>query len=618
MNTELPDIAVAIDLGTTYTGVAWMTPRTPIQVISDWPGSGDRGERKVPTQLIYHGDGQLSSWGFQCADDDDGTPGKTRREFFKIFMEADTLASAQEQGLSSAPSSIYEAQRFVTDYLRQIYAHVKLSIETEIGRRHMGGWTDMSVEFVFSVPTTWTSLSVINTFKTVIQNAGFGMEGPRHSFQVDLTEAEAAAVATLKTSAVVFEMGSLFLTVDAGGGTTDLALMQVTSSDQTIPQMSSLHPVSGVGIGASVIDRLFLRLVTARAAAYPDVVATALPPDFLMRLTRSHQFRTLKHKFGEPAYMQPVFRIPLEGVAHDFTHLGLGIENGRMLFSIQEIQSLFDPQVEGIVKKIVEELDWLRDTGRPQQVQHMVLSGGLGSSAYVRDQLQQRFLSYPHPNANRVAVIPCNDPQLVVVRGLLYDRQQRWNTGGTTSVLAARVARASYGVIVQEVYSPALHFNEDLQPDPFDKGKKWAINQIQWLIRKGDVINPNAPLVKSFAISLAEGELTRAWDSRIVISHNEPTFLPRSMKQAGATKICDLRSNLDGVRQEQLVLKNKRGTCFSRGHRFYICQFDIRVIVAPADLRFELWFAGQKFSGNHEPISVTWDAEGTNVKAKTG
>lgn len=72
---------------------------------------------------------------------------------------------------------------------------------------------------------------------------------------------------------------------------------------------------------------------------------------------------------------------------------------------------------------------------------------------------------------------------------------------------------------------------------------------------------------------------------------------------AGAFKICNVKSNLQGVRQEQLVLKHKRGTCFTRGYRFYVCQFDIRVIVAPADLRFELWFAGEKFSGNHEPIT---------------
>ncbi|KAK4228838.1 hypothetical protein QBC38DRAFT_135987 [Podospora fimiseda] len=614
MNQELPDITVSIDLGTTYTGAAWLTPRTPIQVISNWPGSGDHNERKVPTVLIYNPNGTLSSWGYLCQDDDDTIPGKTRREFFKIFIEPDTLLAAQQQGLSSAPSSTMEAQRFVTDYLREIYSHVKETIETEIGRRHIpGGWNDLAVEFLFSVPTTWTSQSVINAYKGIIRAAGFGLDGPRHSAQVDLTEAEAAAVATLKTSAVSFMMGSLFLTVDAGGGTTDLALMQVTSSNQQIPQMSSLHAVNGVGVGATLIDRLFIRLVTQRLSADPNII-NQLPPDYPIRLARSHYFRTVKHKFGERAYMQPQFRIPMEGVSHDFSHPALGIENGRMIFSMAEIQSLFDPQVEGIVKRIVEELDWLRDQGHPQHVQHMVLSGGLGSSAYVRDRLQQRFLSFPHPNASNVAVIPCNDPQLVVVRGLLLDRQQKWQTGGVASVLATRIARASYGVVVQEIYSPAHHFNEDVVTDPFDSSQKWAVNQIQWLIRKGDVVNPNIPLVKSFEIRLAAGDTTRSWDSQIVISQNEPSFLPRSLKQAGAHKLCDVKSNLAGVQQEQLVMKNKRGSCFSRGKTWYICQFDVRVIVAPADLRFELWFAGQKFSGAHEPISVTWDAEGTNVK----
>jgi len=309
-----------------------MTPRTPIQVISDWPGSGDRGEHKVPTTLLYHASGMLSSWGFLCTGDDDGT--KTRREFFKIFLEAGTLADAQAQGISSAPSSTLEAQRFATDYLSHVYAHVKESIERETGRRNLpGGWAGLAVEFVFSVPTTWTSLGVVNTFKTVIRSAGFGVEGPRHSAEVDLTEAEAAAVATLKTSAVVFDMGSLFLTVDAGGGTADLALMQVTSADQQVPQMKSLNPVTGVGIGATMIDRMFMKMVEARVNAYPTIAA-ALPPDYPARLARSHQFRTFKHMFGERAYMQPVFRIPMEGVAHDFSHPGLGIENGRMVFSM--------------------------------------------------------------------------------------------------------------------------------------------------------------------------------------------------------------------------------------------------------------------------------------------
>lgn len=148
----------------------------------------------------------------------------------------------------------------------------------------------------------------------------------------------------------------------------------------------------------------------------------------------------------------------------------------------------------------------------------------------MRDQLQQRFLSYPHPNANHVSVVPSSDPQLVVVRGLLLDQQQRWETGGAASVLATRVARASYGFVVKELYSPERHYDEEVRVDAFDRTQRWALHQIQWLIRKGDVVNPNVPVVKSFEIRLGPGETTRAWDSQIVISQNEASFLPRSMK----------------------------------------------------------------------------------------
>lgn len=52
-----------------------------------------------------------------------------------------------------------------------------------------------------------------------------------------------------------------------------------------------------------------------------------------------------------------------------------------------------------------------------------------------------------------------------------------------------------------------------------------------------------------------------------------------------------------------------------KGYKFYICEFEVRIIVAPADLRFELWFGGQRFSGNHEPIGVEWDKAGSRVDA---
>ncbi|KAL6857292.1 hypothetical protein J3F83DRAFT_763650 [Trichoderma novae-zelandiae] len=577
--TEKPDIIVSVDFGTTYTGVAWMTAKTPIQVINDLPGSGDRGERKVPTTLIYNEDGALSSWGFICDDvDDDSVPGKTRRDFFKIYMDEETLVEAQGRGLSNVPQTTVEAQTFARDYLHQIYLHVKDTIETQTGRKHIGGWADMAVTFLFSVPTTWTRLEIINIFKTIIRDAGFGVGGPKHVAQVDLTEAEAAAVATLKMSAVSFNKGSLFLTVDAGGGTTDLALMRVTSSDANCPQM-----IKGVGIGSTLIDGAFIRIVTERLVANPDI---------------QRQLPIWQKK----VYMQPVFKLQMEGVSHGFSHAGLGVEYGRMQFKMEEIQSLFDAQVDGIMKRITEQLDRLTENGYTQQV-----------FCLRPDKISLQLASNPHASAARVAVVPCHDPQLVVVRGLLLDYQQRLETGNVP-VLGARVDRSSYGVIVRQLYSSAKHGDEEVIPDLWDPKKKWAINQIQWIIRKvnAPTIDPNVPLVKSFEYRLRPDDPTRIWNADIVVSQNDPSNLPKSLKHAGVTKLCMVKSNLEGVQQDQLMLKQKRGILFRKGYKFYVCRFDLRVIVAPADLRFELWFDGQKFSGNHEPVTPRW-AEANQV-----
>ncbi|EWZ92921.1 hypothetical protein FOWG_05873 [Fusarium oxysporum f. sp. lycopersici MN25] len=600
---EQPDLTVSVDLGTTFTGVAWMRHGIPIQVVNDWPGSDDRGDRKVPTTIVYNADGSISSWGFMCADDDHDTS-KTRRDFFKIFLDPETLDAAQHQRLSNVPQSTTQSRQFVTDYLKQIYAHVKDSIEMRMGIKHVGGWDRMAVLFLFSAPTTWTSMAIINTFKGAIHDAGFGTGGPKHSALVDLTESEAAAVATLKTGAISLKENSVFLTVDAGGGTTDLALMRVTSTNSSFPQLSQVAAVSGVGVGSSLIDRAFARLVSQRMAANPDF---KLPADFAARMARSQGFKSVKHKFGEKVYMQPVYKILMEGVGYDVSHEGLGVQDGRMLFTKRDIQALFDVHIEAIMARIHKRLDWLAEKGLSKQVEYVILSGGLGSSAYVREVLQEHLTKLQHPNARNLLVIPSQDPQLVVARGVLENKRQRMESGNK-SVLSTWIARASYGVIVQEIYMPAQHFDEEIRQDPWDPSVKWATNQIQWLIKKGDTVNPDSPLVKRFEIRLKDGDTTRAWDAEIVVSNNEAEWLPRSLKQAGVMRLCSVKSNLAGIEQRQLVLKEKQGTCFRRGHKFYICRFDIRVIVAPADLRFELWFGGTKFSGNHQPISVQWDA----------
>lgn len=81
----------------------------------------------------------------------------------------------------------------------------------------------------------------------------------------------------------------------------------------------------------------------------------------------------------------------------------------------------------------------------------------------------------------------------------------------------------------------------------------------------------------------------------------------------GVKQLCIVKSNLTGVKNSELIKKRMEKRLFLKGKKYYLCTFEVKAIIGPADLRFELWFGGQRFSGNHEPLKITWDSEGAKV-----
>lgn len=71
--------------------------------------------------------------------------------------------------------------------------------------------------------------------------------------------------------------------------------------------------------------------------------------------------------------------------------------------------------------------------------------------------------------------------QLAVVQGLVMDRIQAISRG--TVVYKDRCCRVSYGVVSREPYDAVRHRGEKVVLDPLDN-KKWAENQIHWLIKQ--------------------------------------------------------------------------------------------------------------------------------------
>lgn len=81
--------------------------------------------------------------------------------------------------------------------------------------------------------------------------------------------------------------------------------------------------------------------------------------------------------------------------------------------------------------------------------------------------------------------------------------------------------------------------------------------------------------------------------------------LPRSLKQKGVTEVCRLEALLE---REDMKRKNSRWYNFSR--EYWLADFDIRILIGPADLRFQLIGTGGAIRSNVEGSSFTvqWDS----------
>lgn len=114
---------------------------------------------------------------------------------------------------------------------------------------------------------------------------------------------------------------------------------------------------------------------------------------------------------------------------------------------------------------------------------HLVLSGGLGNSAYLQKRLRERYAfgasSFSNTVNLQVRIAP--DPQLVVCKGIVADRLERLRTG--KSILGWRCCRASYGTICKVLYNPnnPAHFYQHTQRDPAD-GKIYIPNVVNWSV----------------------------------------------------------------------------------------------------------------------------------------
>jgi hypothetical protein len=437
-------------------------------------------ENKVPTVLSYsRSTQQLSKWGFEA----EGTterqnPDRQFVDWFKVLLDEQKLNAIREHDTSgSVPESMDIVEHYFLDYLGSLYKHIEYKLTAELPQGK--SWSTARIEFIFSVPTTWQPHPTVERFRSICARAGFA-DNRSHSIAIGLTEAEASAVHTSTEAPGLFKAEEVLLVCDIGGGTTDLSILKVVTLTESHLELKGMDMVQGRTIGSAKIDEAFERLALQRleAANYSNPFrGTVSLQDVAWRMMKSREFQNAKCDFGASDFT-PIFQVPTFEIENTYRSEQAHIFNGVMQFAKSDMQSLFDAQVVGLYELMDKQITSFKSAHPTKAISHLILSGGLGNSAYVQEKLKQKYsLGY----GIQVHIAP--EPQLAVCKGIVRDRLSMIERG--TGILPWRCARASYGMICKVKYNPAnpLHQGRKLAGDPYT-GELYVTSAVEWFIRK--------------------------------------------------------------------------------------------------------------------------------------
>lgn len=501
-----------------------------VRWVQKWPGRFQANENKVPTVVVYPADAQEpSSWGFLSETVAETTAeDKEYKEWFKTCLDPDKLRQKQLEDPEGAPESLQEVEKWYRDYLRKMYEYLSFKLGGELSGV---SWEEAKIEFMFSVPTTWVDVSVVENFKRIVREAGF-TSLPRHSLHIGLTEAEAAAVHVSIEAPGIFRENDVLMVCDAGGGTTDLSVLRVTGTVNQAINLQQLDVVFGETIGSAAIDYEFEKLVVRRLTlAHATNPFEIDPGDAAWEMMKSRDFQAVKCEYGAPDDT-PLFSIGIPRVPQTYNNSDpeVRIRNGEMTFNREDLQHLFDKQIAKLFKLIDSQLQSLYQKIPNAQVSHLILSGGLGNSAYVQAQLRKHYADNAIPNAQRISVRIAPDPQLAVCKGLVSDRVRKLLT--SHSVLGWRCCRASYGTLCKILYDKKNpeHEGKALVRDPMN-GKLYIVQSIAWFVKKGEPVSVDQPIVHRFVKKVSPGDPRRAFPTSVVECNLDGPRLPEQMNE---------------------------------------------------------------------------------------
>lgn len=556
-------LLIAVDFGTTFSGVAWAQTRRPdVQsVIIQWPEATTGGlegvsSDKVPTELRYeHGE---CKWGFQV--DDYGL----RHQWFKLDLDP-----SQSRGISDLsrqfpdqhalpPGYSASSEKLCTDYLAALRKHteevLKFKLPSSIIR-------STPIEYIITVPAVWSDSAQAKT-RACAEAAGMG-----RSLQI-ISEPEAAAIYALHAmDPHSIQVGDTFVLCDAGGGTVDLISYTVAEL-KPILKVAEAATGSGRLCGSTFLNRIFQKFIVDKLSLNEEwdeeVVEDAMKRFDLVT----------KKAFRGGANEE--FIIPVPGLADDPSQ---GVRRGKFKMSGADVKKIFDPVVEEVVALVRGQI-----TATNKKVKAVLMVGGFGQNAYLREQV-------------RVAIDPAIEVMqppngwTAVVRGALMKGLSQLEPDTERVKVASRSARKHYGTEIMSKYDSTKHRKDTSWWDDYDGELK--VFDMSWFITKGSPVTEDRAFIRKYHKVWKVSDGPRQTVAQDILMYADPDDKGAPIYKDGADvkHLARLTADLSCIPVGELTQKMGKD-----GQMYYVIYYEIEMTYHSAETKYALVYKSVKYA----------------------
>ncbi|KAF8470614.1 hypothetical protein BDZ91DRAFT_718518 [Kalaharituber pfeilii] len=556
-------IIIGIDFGTTYSGIAWANTLSPKEItpIRQWPGAvGGLDADKVPSEMKYLDDGTLK-WGFLATAENFHQDRKLLR-YMKLLLDptSEELSSVDPLGLKIIQAALPPYKKpvdAVSDYLKAIKDHALQVLSKDFGTEF---WKVIPIEYHLTIPAVWSEAAKALTLRAA-NNAGIGSKDDI----VLITEPEAAALYCLTDRFPgKLKVGDTFVLADCGGGTVDLVSYEIL-------QVAPRFEVKEVGVGGGLCGSVFLNLrfeafVRRRLGTkiVDEMVAKGRPYQKMMK-----DFDERLKRIFQDSNDQDGMDCEVPGVPDDYRRK---VQDGFLDISRADMQSIFEPVIEEILRLIQEQLDTIIK-GKHKPASTIVLIGGFGSSSYLYKRVKKHLETHSQDAGNIEVVLPTN-AWSAVARGAVI-------CGLENIRINSRRARRNYGVAADPIYDAEIHPYESRFWCPLE-GKYKASCIVTWYVKQGDEIGATKELSIGF-YRMFQPYDTDFTATIVLLASNSPrTQVEQRSTHPNVYEVCSIRCDLQKLRRHFKTRKSPKGEVY------YVINYNLVMHIHSAQLTFSL------------------------------